>query len=169
LQDWALVNQELALYDTALEERPQLVVLNKIDLPLARDREAKISRYVAEEGRRFCAISAATGEGVRKMLYEVKEMVESAPPAQPLSDQLLIIRPEPDESAFTITREDGGWRVRGKRIERIAAMTYFEFEATANRFQQILERMGIAGALEEAGIQLGDTVYIGDETLEWGE
>ena len=48
-------------------------------------------------------------------------------------------------------------------------MTYFEFEATLLRFQQILESMGISAALEEAGVQIGDTVYIGDDTLEWAE
>ncbi|MDV7396708.1 Obg family GTPase CgtA, partial [Arthrospira platensis SPKY1] len=74
-----------------------------------------------------------------------------------------------DENVFTIERENGGWRVRGKRIERIAAMTYFEFEAPLNRFQQILESMGITQALEEAGVQSGDMVYIGDDELEWAE
>jgi Obg family GTPase CgtA-like protein len=46
-------------------------------------------------------------------------------------------------------------------------MTYFEFMATALRFQRILESMGITAALEKAGIEVGDTVYIGDESLEW--
>jgi GTP-binding protein len=59
--------------------------------------------------------------------------------------------------------------VEGRRIERVAAMTYWEFEATARRFQQILETMGISEALREAGIQVGDTVIIGEEVLEWGE
>ena len=44
-----------------------------------------------------------------------------------------------------------------------------EFEATTRRFQQILESMGISKALNEAGVAEGDTVYIGDEVLEWGE
>jgi GTP-binding protein len=64
---------------------------------------------------------------------------------------------------------DGSWRVRGKRIERIAAQTYFEFDATAMRFQQILDQMGISEALRDAGVAEGDTVIIGDEVLEWME
>ena len=63
----------------------------------------------------------------------------------------------------------GRWRVRGKQIERVAAMTYFEFDATLLRFQKILESMGISQALEEAGVKSGDLVYIGEEELEWGE
>jgi GTP-binding protein len=65
--------------------------------------------------------------------------------------------------------DDGVWRVRGKKIERIAAQTYFEFDATAERFQRILDKMGISAALREAGVEEGDTVIIGDETLEWTE
>jgi Obg family GTPase CgtA-like protein len=59
--------------------------------------------------------------------------------------------------------------VSGKKIERIAAMTYFEFEPTANRFSRIMEGLGISEALEKAGVQPGDTVAIGDEVLEWAE
>ena len=59
--------------------------------------------------------------------------------------------------------------VEGRRIERVAAMTYWEFEATTRRFQQILETMGISDALEEAGIANGDMVHIGDQELEWTE
>ena len=86
-----------------------------------------------------------------------------------MPDEEPIIRPEVDEGDFTIEREKNGWRVVGIRIERIAAMTYFEFEATARRFQTILEDMGISDALRKAGVQDGDTVFIGDETLEWSE
>jgi len=53
--------------------------------------------------------------------------------------------------------------------ERIAAMTYFEFDAPLMRFQHILESMGISQALEEAGIQAEDTVHIGEEELSWGD
>jgi GTP-binding protein len=84
-------------------------------------------------------------------------------------DEIVVIRAEPDDDAFTIEREGDAWRVRGQRIERVAAMTYWEFDATVLRFQRILEGMGITEALEEAGVQAGDTVRIGEEELQWGE
>ena len=96
-------------------------------------------------------------------------MLDDAPAVYSVSSEEIVIRAAEDEDVFTIEREFDGWRVRGKKIERIAAMTYFEFEATLLRFQQILESMGISAALEEAGVQIGDTVYIGDDTLEWAE
>ncbi len=168
LQDWAMVNQELALYDEKLAQKPQLVVLNKLDLPDAIAWEPLIAERMAAEGFEYCAISAVTGQGVRRMLRQAKQLLDRTPVPEPARPE-PVIRPEVDEEAFTIAREGGGWRVRGVKIERIAAMTYFEFEATAMRFQGILEGMGISRALREAGVHVGDTVFIGDETLEWQE
>ncbi len=169
LEDWAMINQELALYDIALEKRPQIVVLNKMDLPDAIAWEPIIEEEIKKAGYPFCAISAATGQGVREMLYQVKQILDETPEPETAFEDAVVIRPEAEDEAFVIEREGFGWRVSGKRIERIAAMTYFEFDATLIRFQKILEGMGITQALTKAGVKPGDMVYIGDEELEWGE
>jgi GTP-binding protein len=169
LEDWAMINQELALYDRQLAGKPQLVVLNKIDLPDAQAWEPLIEERIIEAGFAFCSISAITGNGVRDMLFQAKQMLDEAPKPEPIVDETTVIRPEPDEESFTVSKEDDGWRVSGIRIERIASMTYWEFEATTRRFQQILEGMGISKALVDAGVTEGDTVHIGDEVLEWSE
>ncbi|MFZ1396408.1 MAG: Obg family GTPase CgtA, partial [Candidatus Promineifilaceae bacterium] len=169
LEDWAMINQELAMYDIALEKRPQLVVLNKMDLPDAVAWEPLLEEEIKKAGYPFISISAATGQNVRQMLYRVRRMLDEAPPAQTRhTDEIAIIRAE-NEEGFTIEREGDGWRVRGKQIERVAAMTYFEFDTTLVRFQKILESMGISKALAAAGVAVGDPVYIGEEELEWGE
>jgi len=169
LEDWAMINQELALYDARLEEKPQIVVLNKIDLADAVAWEPLLEQQIVKAGFQFCSVSAATGDGVQSMLYRVQEMLLATPVPDLPSDELYVLSPEPDEDAFTIDRLNNGWRVQGRRIERVAAMTYWEFEATTRRFQQILESMGISEALVEAGIVNGDMVYIGDQELEWTE
>jgi GTP-binding protein len=169
LEDWAMINQELALYDRQLAGKPQLVVLNKIDLRDTQAWEPLIEERITEAGFAFCSISAITGHGVRDMLYQAKNLLDEAPKPEPIVDEMAVIRPELDEEAFTISADDDGWRVSGIRIERIAAMTYWEFEATTRRFQQILEGMGISKALVDAGVTKGDTVHIGDEVLEWSE
>ena len=145
------------------------MVLNKMDLPDAVAWEPIIEEEVKKAGYPFCAISAATGQGVREMLFKVKKILDEAPEPELADDEIIVIQPEPDDAAFSIEREGNGWRVSGRRIERIAAMTYFEFDATLVRFQHILESMGITEALREAGVKPGDMVYIGDEELEWGE
>lgn len=169
LEDWATINQELSLYDPALLDKPQLVVLNKMDLSDTIAWEPLVQERIEAEGYEFCAISAITGQNTRPMLYRVWQMLQALPPVTYVQDEEPIIRPEADENDFTIEREGAGWRVHGIRIERVAAMTYFEFEATARRFQAILEGMGISAALRKAGVKEGDTVMIGDETLEWSD
>jgi GTP-binding protein len=168
LVDWAMINQELALYDIALEEKPQLVVLNKMDLPDAVAWEPILEEEIVKAGYPFCSVSAVTGLGVREMLYRVKQLLDEAVVPEPDLEEQVIFRPPEDES-FYIEREGNTWRLRGQKIERIAAMTYFEFDDTLVRFQHILERMGISQALEEMGVQVGDIVTIGDQELEWGE
>ena len=73
-----------------------------------------------------------------------------------------------DEKAFTYEQDEEGWRVHGIAIERIVAMTNWDQYESLARFQRVLEAMGITMALREAGIQEGDTVFIGDQELQWG-
>ena len=173
LEDWATINQELALYNTtlgiSLDERPQLVVFNKMDLPDAIAWEPLVKEEIVKAGYEFISISALTKQNLRDMLYKVKHILDEAPEAIAASEEEIVIRAKEEDDAFSIERERDGWRVHGKKIERIAAMTYFEFEPTANRFSKTLESMGITEALEEAGIEVGDFVYIGEEELEWTE
>ena len=69
---------------------------------------------------------------------------------------------------FVVERDrDGAYRVRGKRIERIASQTNFDVEESAERFQRDLERMGIDAELRRAGVEPGDLVRIGGSELEW--
>lgn len=171
LADWRMINEELALYNPGLAAKPQLVVLNKIDLPDARAAEPDVRQAITAAGYPFMSISAVTGEGVQAMLYEAKRLADAVPVALATTvEEPVVIRPPADGKAFTVKREGSNvWRVRGKEIERIAAMTYFEFDDAAMRFQTTLKKSGITAALTEAGVKLGDTVFIGDQELEWGE
>jgi len=177
LRDFAMINEELALYNPELASKPQLVVLNKIDLPDVQSLEPLIREEIARTGYGFMTISAVTGAGVRPMLFEVKRMLEAAPSPRPLSpsDEMIVIRPRQETRDFSIKRQgsnrDGStiWRVSGREIERITSMTFFEFDDALMRFQKVLEKSGISAALTEAGVKVGDTVFIGDTELEWGE
>src|SRR5690606_19281151 len=112
LADWNMINEELALYNPELAAKPQLVVLNKIDLPDAKALEPSVRSEIEGEGYPFVSISAVTGEGVRAMLYEVKRMADAAPVARPAAvAEPVIIRPPTDDKAFTIKRESNNtWR-----------------------------------------------------------
>lgn len=169
LRDFAQVNEELALFDPRLAEKPQIVAFNKMDLPEAQARWPDVQAGLRAQGYEAMAISAATGQGTRELLYRVAQLLRALPPEEQPVEMAVFRWPREDEEGFTITREDGGWRVRGPRIERAAARTFWEYDEAVERFQRLLDRLGITQALKEAGVQPGDTVYIGDVELEWSE
>ena len=167
LADYEGINEELALFDPELARKPQLVVLNKMDLPQAQALWPSVERAMKERGQRVMSISAVTGEGVREMLGTVAEMLESLPREKPAAVEVKVFRPVEEERKFTITWEDDAWRVRGAEIERVVAMTNWDLDEAVQRFQRIIEAMGLKAALREAGVQPGDTVRIGEVELEW--
>jgi GTP-binding protein len=177
--DFAQINTELALFDSSLAQKPQMIALNKMDLPDVQARWPEIEASLKAKGYEPMAISAVAGTDVRKLLYRAAQLLETAPPATVLptdrpasdtTDAMPIYRPEEDPRAYTITRTTEGFRVSGTSIERAAAMTYWEEEQSIRRFQNILKALGIEDALRKAGVKEGDTVFIGDEfELEWSE
>lgn len=167
--DYGQINAELTLFDEDLSHKPQVVAFNKLDLPDVQERWPAIQADLRAKGVEAMAISAATGEGVRDLLFAASRKLAEAPPP-PTFDDIPVYRPAFDISDFVITREDdGAYRVAGKKIERAARMTYWEFEEAVERFQKILEVLGVRRGLEDAGIQAGDTVRIGEFELEWSD
>lgn len=176
--DFVQINSELALFDPALAEKPQIVAYNKMDLDDVQQRWPQISQQISEhldrdelgvrvDGKPM-AISAVTGHHVRELLYRVAQVLQELPP-EPKVESMPIYRVESDPNAFEIAPTTDGWRVSGEAIERAAAMTYWQHFQSVRRFQRIMEALGIDAALREAGIEVGDTVHISDYELEWQE
>jgi GTP-binding protein len=169
-EDWLQINAELVQYNAGLERRPQLVVLNKMDLPDAVAWEPILAELVAEAGYEFISISAVTGHNVREMLYKVSQMLATAPDIMDSAEEPVVIRPKSDPMQYQVEREGANqWRVVGENIERLANKTYFEYDDSAMRFQRILDGSGISNALRKAGVSDGDMVAFGDVELEWQE
>lgn len=174
--DFDQINNELALFDPLLAQKPQIVALNKMDLPDVQERWPKIRRDLERRIRRLgdkisaapepVAISAATGLETRALLYEAARLLKATPPPLPASE-IPVYRVEADPKAFKISHIQAGWRVTGQAIERAAQMTYWEHFDSVRRFQKVLDALGIDKALRDAGVQNGDTVFIGDFELEW--
>ncbi len=167
LADYQAINEELALFSPALAGKPQIVVLNKMDLPQAQEMWPAVQAEMKRRGVEVMSISAVTGEGVKLLMGRVANLLAELPqPALPAEVEVFTL--SPDEAAFTVTREgEDVWRVRGARVERAARMTNWEQSEAIERFHHILVGLGIAQALEDAGVSEGDTVYIGEIELEW--
>lgn len=166
LLDLAQINSELALFDPDLAEKPQIVALNKIDLPEVAAIWDKIETSLKERGYEPMAVSALAGTNVRQLLYRTAQLLDQVPPASEIAS-IPVYRVPSDPREFHVQREPKGWRVSGEAIERAAAMTYWEYDQSVRRFQRILQTLGIEDALRQAGVKTGDTVYIGEFELEW--
>ncbi len=167
LRDFKTINAELEAFSPALARKPQIVVLNKMDLPSARKAWQRVERTLENKNIPVLAISAATSKGVRELLQTIAETLATLPIEH--TEELPVLRPELPEEVFTVERAHDGWRVRGKKAERLMAMTYWNEPESVERLQRILKQMGVFAALREAGVHEGDMVHIGDGELEWAE
>jgi len=167
--DMRVIRDELAAHDSALLEKPMVVAFNKMDLPGAAAAWPGFQRARERDGMPCQAISAATGEGIaafKALLARILPSAEElATPPEPAG--IVVHRFESAGDAFQVLREAQAYRVRGRRIERLAAQTNFEVEESAQRFQRDLAKMGIDEELRRAGVVPGDTVRIGRVELEW--
>jgi GTP-binding protein len=164
------INRELAEYSQLLADKPQVVALNKMDLPDAQTKFSKIQKTLAHKKIKVFPISAATGQGVQDLLRAaVKRLDETSPEPESITEEMPVIRPGEDENAFAISREGHAFRLRGKKVERVVAMTNFEQNEAIHRLHRIFQAMGITIALQRAGVHEGDKVRIGEVELEWRE
>lgn len=169
LADLAQINAELALFDPALGEKPQIIALNKIDLPDVQARWPELEQQLKRRGFSPVAISAAARTNVRPLLYKAAALLAESRTPEP-AEALPVYRYAGDPRQFTIERlGPGEFRVHGQAIERAASMTYWEHAQSVRRFQRILETLGVDAGLREAGVRPGDTVFIGPHELEWSE
>jgi GTPase len=176
-QDFLAINRELREYDEHLAQRPQIVVLNKMDLSETQERWPALKAKAEAAGYHVFGISAAAHQGTEELmqytarrLYEInRDEAERMAAVQGVLDMTgPVLRPQADD-AFTISREQGVYIVSGKRVERAVNMTDQENDEGMSRLQVTMSRMGVTKALEEAGVQVGDTVRFGKVELYWGE
>ncbi len=175
-EDFQTINRELREYDQQLAQRPQIVVLNKIDTSEAREHWPMLKAKAEEAGYPVFAISAVAHQdtnalmdfAARRLREIQQEEAERAASLSVADMQGPVLRPQPAD-AFTVTKENGVYVVRGKRVERLVNMTDPESEQGMARLQVMLEKNGVTKALEDAGVKVGDTVRFGKVELYWGE
>ncbi|MBA2721032.1 MAG: GTPase ObgE [Chloroflexi bacterium] len=168
--DHDVIRDELRAHDPALLEKPILTVFNKMDQAAAVEAwpAFRAARKKAHED--VVAISAVDGTGLEELRARIATMLPNADEmgAPPDPAGVVVHRIEAMGDGFSVDPEgDGVFRVRGKRIERVAAQTNFDVEESAERFQRDLARLGIDDELRRQGIRPGDTVRIGPVELEW--
>ncbi|CAM3380256.1 GTPase ObgE [Nocardioides dubius] len=163
IDDLDIMEGELARYG-GLEDRPRLVALNKIDVPDGRDIASFVVDELRERGLRVFEISAASGEGLKELIFAMGELVAAARAEQPqVEAQRIVLRPAGADGGadFTITETNEGWRVRGEKPERWVRQTDFSNDEAVGFLADRLNRLGVETALVRLGAEEGDAVLIG--------
>jgi GTPase len=176
ITDLDAIEAELAAYEeligpslagTSLTDRPRLVVLNKIDVPEARDLADFVKPELEARGLAVYEISAATHEGLRELGFALAELVEqarataAATAAEPV--RAVIRPPAVKDTGFKVVRtNDGAYLIRGEKPLKWVNQTDFTNDEAVGYLADRLAKLGVEEALAKAGAQSGDTVLIGD-------
>ena len=169
LADLDAIEAELDAYG-GLEDRPRMVVLNKIDIPDGRDLAEMVKPDLEARGYRVFMVSAVTREGLKEFTYALADAVAANRLATPVAEPTrTVLRPRAvDEKGFTIEQdEDGVFVIRGVQVERWIKQTNFDNDEAIGYLADRLERLGVEAALAKKGAQPGDPVRIGTQEFDW--
>ena len=190
LEDYDIINRELALYADALAARPRIVVANKIDVPGAEEVADRLAERVREDsiaaagGDEFAPspvdpklyrISALTGEGVDGLkaaiatkVHELREELRALSEADVQYEHVWEHKREERDKQFKVVPLGGGvFRVEGPQVERMVVQTDWENEEAIAFLQHRLKRLGVEKALEKAGAVDGDEIRIVGRAFEF--
>ncbi len=167
VEDMIQVNAELSLYDSALVQKPQLMVVNKIDLPQVQALLTEIKDAFGAVGASPLFISAATGEGVSELMTEVMETVSQVAVERGVGEKIArkVFHPQPRVAGPSVHKEGDTFVVVAPELERIVARTDVSSPEVRWQIRRQFTRLGVSKALEKAGVKLGDKVRCGN--LEW--
>ncbi|ADP33276.1 GTPase ObgE [Bacillus atrophaeus] len=164
-EDYLTINQELSQYNLRLTERPQIIVANKMDVPEAEEHLAAFKEKLTDDYPVF-PISAVTRSGLRDLLFEIANQLETTPEfplynEEELAENRVMYTMEDEESPFEITRDpDGVFVLSGDSLERLFKMTDFSRDESVKRFARQMRGMGVDEALRERGAKDGDIIRL---------
>jgi len=169
VEDVAQVNAELGLFDAALAQKPQLVVVNKIDLSEVQARLAQIKGAFSSAGTKAFFISAVTAEGVSELMAEAMKMLSQAGAEVEVRKKIhkTVFRPQPSGVGASVYKEGDIFVVAAPELERIVARVDTTSPEVRRQLQRQLDRLGVRKALEKAGVEPGDKVRCGNFEWEW--
>lgn len=168
IEDFELINSELASYNIKLNDKKMLVVLNKTDLG-AEDNIKEFREKYSDQVDEIVEISAATTENVDKLMYLIADTLDSIEDDYSTLDEQYVYFEEEKEPDFKVRKENENYIVEGPLIENLIYRTNFEVYESVNHLQKVLEDKGVIEQLKDLGIQDGDNVIIGDVEFDFYE
>jgi GTP-binding protein len=173
--DFVTINKELKEYDPFLAEKPQVVVLNKLDVPEVQEKEEELMEGLRQAAghSRVLSISAATTMNVKELMGRLKKFVVTQPAGDlPPITEINLARAglDFDSDDYEIINDPsypGQWRITGEYIENIAKMTHWEYPEAVARFGRQLDALGIADELQSRGAESEDLVMVGEYDFDF--
>lgn len=162
------IQKELANYDIDLSQRPQVVVLNKIDgldEDMVNDLIDQLKKVIPDNTPVY-AISAVSGQGIKELLYAVRAIVveqRKVLDSQEAEEAVPVLQLQNDQSAWHVEPTDDGFMVTGQKIEQFAARTDFANEEAVQHLRDIMKKMGILHELIRKGIEPGQMIHVNDK------
>jgi GTP-binding protein len=167
IDDMEVINGELVQFRRDLARKPQIVAVNKIDLPDVARRTGELGEALAAKQIEPFFISAASGRGVGELLERVAERLASLMEEVRAVSGPPVVRPRQLSQEFSVAVSDDVYRVSGERVEAFAEMMPLDQEEGRAEFWRRLARWGVVAALRRAGIQPGAKVRLGRAEVEW--
>lgn len=164
-RDYQEIHEEVRQYQPAMAERPQVIAVNKVDITEVRERVEEIRASLERVGRPVFFISAARGEGVHELLGTLLHMLESAP--RPRREGIVASPRRRVRDRVRVERRDGQFIVESARALRIVERVDMDDYRVRLQLLREFRRLGVARALEAAGIKQGDVIRVGDKELRW--
>lgn len=167
IDDYHVINKELVAYKQRLEDRPQIIVANKMDMPDAEDNLELFKEEIGDD-HIIIPLSAVSRDNIDQLLYTIADQLEkvkdidfSVEEDENVGVNRVVYKHTPSQDTFTITRDDdGAYVVSGNAIERTFKMTDFNSDPAVRRFARQMRSMGIDDVLRARGCSNGDIVRI---------
>ena len=169
VEDMVRLNTELGLFDSLLAHKPQLVVVNKIDLPQVQAQLADIKHAFGGAGTSVMFVSAATSEGLNELMAEAMKTLNQVAVDAEAGEKVpgRIFRPQPRDVGASVHKEGNTFVVSAPELERIVARVDMTNPEVRWQLQKQLDRLGVSKALDKAGAKPGDKVRCGCFEWEW--
>jgi GTP-binding protein len=169
-EDMVQVNTELSLFDKSLGRKPQIVAINKFDLPEVRERAAEFKEIFRTFSLKPYFISAATGEGVDALMAEAERLVEDVPVLHQEAtdkDAVKVFRPRPRRKV-SVHLEDNVFVIESPELERYVRRMDINNTQVVQLVQGHMARIGVNKELEKAGAKPGARLRCGEAEWNWG-
>lgn len=168
VEDFYKINDELFQYNPKLEDKPKLIVANKMDLPGAEENLEMIRAEFEPQGIQVFETSAATSQGVADLKYSIWELLTTHEgDYETFDEEYEEFEIVEEEETVIVKKEDGIYIVEGTFVERLLEATYFDDIDSLRYFQDALRKRGIVEELEKLGIEEGESVFISGYEFEF--